>query len=61
MQFVTYMMASFGVFFVVVLPFSLCCLIVCSSCHMYFIIRQTQIADPSEKHCRSIPAIFMVV
>lgn len=51
-----------GIFFVVVvLAFSLCCLIVCSSCHMYFIIRQAQIADPSEKHCRSIPTIFMVV
>ena len=45
-MFVTYMMASFELFFFFfffALAFSLCCLIMCSSCHMYFIIRQTEL------------------
>lgn len=62
-MFVTYMMASFELFF------CCCC---CSGLlsllpyHVFqlsyvFHYKANWIADPSEKHCRSIPAIFMVV
>lgn len=52
--------ASLTVFFCSCLAtFSSCCLILCFSGHMYFIIRQNSIADPSKECSKSTPRILM--
>lgn len=54
--------ASLSVFFCSCLAtFSSCCLILCFSGHMYFIIRQNSIADPSKECFKSTPTILMYV